>query len=130
MENLSSPPGYGSRSAGLLGSGMHTLVIRLDPKLLSNPDADLRYVLPDLLVERSSGNFTDDGYDYLGEEPYLVLFLKASNLSAAISCVTDMIENVRVLDNDLRPATVVAVETPKGYEIVHPASFDGKFLAE
>ena len=69
---------------------MHTVVIRLDPNFLTNPDADLRYVLPDLLVERSSGNFIDDGYDYLGHEPYLVLFLKTIDLQAALNCVWQM----------------------------------------
>jgi len=43
--------------------GVPSIVIQLDPKLLVNPDADLRYLLPDLIVERSQGSIADDGYD-------------------------------------------------------------------
>jgi hypothetical protein len=109
---------------------MATLVVRLDPQLLDNPDADIRYRLPELLAERSKGIMSDDGYDYVGEQPLLVLFLKASRLKPALACVLDVIENVRVLDNDLRPAAVVAVERKGKYEIVYPPGFAGPFLPE
>jgi hypothetical protein len=107
---------------------MATVVVRLDPRLLDNPDADIRYRLPDLLVERSAGVITEDGYDYVGEGPLLVLFLKASKLQPALACVLDVVENVRVLDNDLRPAAVVAVERGGKHEVVYPADFAGPFL--
>src|SRR5436305_1272890 len=81
---------------------MPTVVVRLDPRLLRNPDADLRYHLPDLLAERSGGVIRDDGYDYVGEGPLLVLFLKASELEPALACVLDVVQNARVLSNDLR----------------------------
>ncbi len=55
-------------SVGFCGKGleMRMIVIRLDPQLLSNPDADLRYRIPELLAQRSEGAITDDGYDYVG----------------------------------------------------------------
>jgi hypothetical protein len=34
---------------------MPTIAVRLDPQLLDNPDADIRYRLPELLSERSAG---------------------------------------------------------------------------
>ena len=46
---------------------MPTIALRLDPRELINPDLDIRYALPDLLVERSGGVLSDDGYDYVGE---------------------------------------------------------------
>jgi hypothetical protein len=46
---------------------MAMVMLQLDPARLSNPDLDIRYALPDLLVERSSGRLTDDGYDYPGD---------------------------------------------------------------
>jgi hypothetical protein len=108
---------------------VETLVVRLDPRLLENPDADIRYRLPDLLAERSGGVISDDGYDYVGEPPLLVVFLKASKLKPALACILDVIENTRVLDNDLRPAAVVAVEREGGHEVVYPPGFAGPFLA-
>jgi hypothetical protein len=107
---------------------MPTVVVRLDPRWLDNPDADLRYVLPDLLAERSAGALRDDGYDFVGEAPWLVLFLQAAELGPALACVLDVVENVRVLDNDLRPAAVVAVEREGGQEVVYPPEFAGPFL--
>jgi hypothetical protein len=109
---------------------MHTIVLRLDPGRLENPDLDIRYDLPDLLAERSGGGIANDGYDYAGDRPFLVLFLKAADLDSALACVRDVIENVRVLGNDLRAAAVVAVRGAGGDEVVYPAGFAGPFLPE
>jgi hypothetical protein len=106
---------------------MPTIVLRLDPQLLENPDTDLRYRLPDLLTERSGGLISDDGYDYVGEKPFLVLFLKTSDLEPALACVLEVVQKVRVLDNELR-STVVAVRGTSGYEVVYPTKFSGPFL--
>jgi hypothetical protein len=107
---------------------MATVVMRLDPRLLDNPDADLRYRLPELLAGRSAGVISDDGYDYVGDGPLLLLFLKASKLKPALACVLDVVENVPVLGNDLRPAAVVAVEREGGHEVVYPPGFAAPFL--
>jgi hypothetical protein len=107
---------------------MHTIVVRLDPQLLDNPDADMRYRLPDLMAERSGGAIIDDGYDYVGKQRFLVLFLKASDLQAALACVVDVVENVRVLNNNLRRGVVVAVEANGCYQVVYPVGFEGEFL--
>ncbi len=58
---------------------MARIVIRLDSQKLDNPDADIRYLLPRLLAERSGGAISDDGYDYVGPDSQLILFLKTSN---------------------------------------------------
>ncbi|HEV3082482.1 MAG TPA: hypothetical protein VGY66_22045 [Gemmataceae bacterium] len=110
-------------------TSMASFVIRLDPRRLDNPDADIRYRLPDLLAQRSGGVISEDGFDYIGEGPLLVLFLKASALGPALECVLDVVENVRVLGNDLRPAAVVAVERKGEHEVVYPADFEGPFLS-
>jgi hypothetical protein len=106
-----------------------TIVLRIDPEQLDNPDADLRYKLTDLLTERSAA-ITDDGYDYVGEQPLLVLFLKASKLEAALACVLDVVENERVLGNDLQRAVVVAVRSRNRDKVVYPPGFAGPFLPE
>jgi len=110
---------------------MPTIAIRLDPQMLDNPDADIRYELPDVLAERSGGVISDDGYDYVGEQsPFLVLFLNASELEPALACVRDVLANVRVLDNDLRRGAVVAVQRDGRYQVVYPPNFEGPFLPE
>lgn len=109
---------------------MAAIVVRLDPRLLDNPDTDIRYQLPDLLAERSGGVITDDGYDYVGDVPWLVLFLNASDLTPALACILEVVQNVRVLDNDLRPASVVAVEIENGHEVVYPLDFSEPLLLD
>jgi len=104
------------------------IVLRLDPRLLANPDADIRYQLPDLLAERSAGAIVDNGYDYVGEPPLLVLFLNVIEVEPAMACILDVVENVRLLDNDLRKAVAVAVERAEGHEVVYPRGFTGSFL--
>lgn len=106
------------------------LAIRLDPQLLDNPDADIRYRLPDLLAERSAGAISDQGYDYVGPQPLMVVFLKASRLKLALTCVLDVIENVPVAGCLLRPGAVIAVERKTGWEVVYPPGFTGPFLPE
>src|SRR5262249_25029749 len=109
---------------------MHTVVLRLDPSLLDNPDLDLRYALVDLLAEQSGGVIADDGYDYVQDSNLLLLFLKASRPQVALACVLDVIENVRVLGNDLRQGVVVAISKGAKYEVVYPPNFQGPFLPE
>ena len=109
-------------------SAVATIAIRLDPQRLDNPDADIRYRLPDLLAERSAGVISDDGYDYVGPQPLMVVFLKASRLKPALACVLDVVENVPVVGCLLRPGAVVAVERKAGWEVVYPPGFTGPFL--
>ena len=54
---------------------MPTVAIQLDPSRLTNPDLDIRYVLPDQLEEDSASAVSDDGYDYGRTSDRLTLFL-------------------------------------------------------
>src|SRR5262245_16134431 len=117
------------RGSHNLGAGIvATVVLQLDPARLSNPDLDIRYALPDLLVERSSGRLTDDGYDYAGEgsAPCLLLFLRADDVKAAIPGIIEVLKSERVLGNDLS-CVPVAVEDGDQLRVVHPPGFEGTF---
>jgi hypothetical protein len=59
---------------------MNTILIRVDPSTLDNPDSDIRYQVTDLLAERSDGVISGDGYRYAGDKPFLVMFLKVTSL--------------------------------------------------
>ena len=106
---------------------MSTIALRLDPHRLENPDLDIRYALTDLLVERSGGALMDDGYDYVGDCPYLLIFLKSSDTKEGTTCIMDVIESTRVLGNDLRGSVAVAVDRGQGYEVIYPSGFQGPF---
>jgi hypothetical protein len=105
-----------------------TVMLQLDPGRLTNPDLDIRYVLPDLLVERSSGRLTDDGYDYVGEDsaPCLLLFLRTDDAKAAIPGIIEVLKSERVLENDLS-SVPVAVEDGDHFQVVDPPGFEGTF---
>ena len=105
---------------------MTTLVLKIDPARLENPDADLRYVLPRTLCEYSRGVLQDDGYDYSSRQEMLLFFLADDSANGA-AIITDFIENARVLENDLRGAVVAARENGAGYEVFYPHDFRGEF---
>ena len=107
---------------------MPTVILQLDPAKLSNPDLDIRYALPDLLVERSGGRLTDDGYDYVGEGamPCLLLFLSTSDADGAIPTVVEVLKSERVMENDLS-AVPVAVEDGEKFRVVYPPDVGGTF---
>ena len=60
----------------------------------------------------------------------MMLFLKADGVGTSLDLVRDVIENERILDNDLRPAVVIAAEREGVYDVVYPAGFVGPFLPE
>jgi hypothetical protein len=107
---------------------MDTIAIKLDPARLTNPDADMRYTLPEMLAERSGGVIEDDGYDYVGPSHAMVVFLKVSDLERATSCITEVIANVRVLENDLRTAATVAIQRGDKFDVIYPADSREEFV--
>ena len=104
-----------------------SIVIRLDPRVLVNPDLDLRYLLPDRLVERSSGAAVDDGYDLL-PDGCMLLFLRTEALGYVLPIVLDVIEREDLLGTSLASA-VVAVVGAGGADatVVYPPSYTGEF---
>ena len=107
---------------------MDTIAIKLDPDRLANPVADMRYILPDVLAERSGGVIQDDGYDYVGPSNFMVVFLKVSDVDRAMSCITDVITNVRVLENDLRTGATVAIQRGDKFVVAYPADSQEEFV--
>jgi len=120
--------GFAERST--VGVDMHRIVLKLSPEHLDNPDLDIRYQLPDLLQERSGGIIRDDGCDYAIGSNDLYLFVTTADLEKALTCIRDVIENTRVLDNDLRQATIVAIEKDAGFEVVFPTNLAGSILSD
>ena len=109
---------------------MPSIVIRLDPTQLADPDLDMRYEIPDLLAQRSGGLIADDGYEYetydLDSPNALLIFLKTPNIESALPHVLSLIEKDRLCGNDLAPASIVGVSEQNApeateYRVVFPA---------
>jgi hypothetical protein len=109
---------------------MPSIVIRLDPTELTNPDADLRYLLPELIAERSAGSINDDGHDYL-DSGCMLIFLGTSDLAIATPLVLDVVLHEKVLGNSLVSAVVGVADADAGaaveYRTVYPADEAGAF---
>jgi len=54
--------------------------LTLNPAVLSNPDADLRYTIPEMIEKLSNREIIDDGYDYDDQEN-MVIYLSSETLS-------------------------------------------------
>ena len=109
-------------------NGKSKIVVRLDPQLLHNPDADIRYALADRLADVSGGAIEDDGYDYgPGDSPQLFIYLAAANLESSVAQVIQFLQTERMFENDLSLTAIVAVESDGGYRVVHPPDFAEDF---
>jgi len=106
---------------------MLSVAIRLDPRRLMEADADLRYRIPDLLTGRSSGAIEDNGYDYVGEPPCLVIFLRVRDASSALAMICDLVRNEEILGDRLTEAAVVAIEENDVFKVIYPEGFAEAF---
>ncbi len=113
---------------------MASIVIRLDPGQLKNPDADLRYEIPDLIAERSGGLVEANGYDYELDGNAMQIYLQTSDTGSAIQLIIQVLENEQLHDNDLSRGTQIGVnesDSPAATEftIVYPPGSSGVLLA-
>jgi hypothetical protein len=106
---------------------MYSIVIKIVPDKLVDPNLDMRYVLPDLIAERSGNFIQDDGYDYASQSDAMLVYLTTNDLQKALPIVIDVIENVTVLGNCLKDAVIVAAGTDENYAIVYPPNWEQPF---
>lgn len=99
---------------------LHSLVVRLDPDSLANPDTDLRHLVPERIRKVSDGVLVEDGYDYCGEPPFLLLFFQTEDLDVGLSQLIRAVETERILGNDLREGTLIAVDRSGIYDVMYP----------
>lgn len=109
---------------------MATIILKLHPEHLENPDADLRYVVPDVLAERSGGVIADSNisaFDYLDGTNEMVLYLEVTDVARAAQVILETLAGERIMGNDLRPGCTVGIERADGYEVIFPPDFAEEF---
>lgn len=57
---------------------MQTIIIKLNPAVLINPDLDLRYCVPERIEKITNGAVLENGYDFL-ENQTLGLWLQTES---------------------------------------------------
>jgi hypothetical protein len=101
---------------------------------MDNPDADLRYIVPERLVEASNGILTADGYDYETGTNAMLLFLSTVDVATALPFVTNLLENEVIYGNRLADAAKVGVspddeaESASEFRVVYPAFEAGELM--
>lgn len=110
---------------------MPSLLIRIEPHLLTNPDLDLRYAFPDRLNKLSDGLIRDSGFDYEDGTPAMLIFLAADNLEAGVSLVIHVLETEAIYGNRLTDAATVGTsigdetDAAADFVVVYPVAAAG-----
>lgn len=95
---------------------METIIIKLNPAKMENPDLDIRYVLPDRIEEYTRNEITDNGYDYLSNQE-LGIWLATKNAKEAVTCIIELIKTETFLDNDLTQSAEIYISEQDSAEI-------------
>jgi hypothetical protein len=71
--------------------------ITLNPGKLSNPDADLRYIIPDEIEKASDKALEDNGYDY-DDNQNMIIFIENKSLSEddAVNLIRKMLTKLQI----------------------------------
>lgn len=109
---------------------MQTIIIVLDPGRLANPDADLRYRIPERIEEVSNGAICDNGYDYVEQDqagPLMAIWLHTEQAQEDWNVVLQLLQNEKFLGNDLSESAQIYISENESEEIensrlVYPAS--------
>lgn len=98
---------------------MHTIIIVLDPAKLSNPDLDLRYVIPERIETASNGAIQDDGYDYIDTEgsSSLGIFLKTESAAENWPLILKLFQDETFMENDLSLSAEIFISENDGEDI-------------
>lgn len=109
---------------------MGHIAIKLDPSKLPNPDADIRYRIPDLVAHYTNSRVIDNGYDY-DDEDIMTVFLRCPSPADDVKIVLNILRQHQVCDNALLDTAVVGIsDGPAIFQIVHPPNQDGTFAVE
>ncbi len=87
---------------------MQTIVIRLSPSKLKNPDLDLRYIVPDKIEEVTNGIITDNGFDYLPDNS-MGIWLETENARESYPLIVKLFRKKKFLKNDLSQSAEIYI---------------------
>ena len=89
---------------------METIVIKLNPDLLENPDLDLCYMVPERVEELSDKKIIDNGYDYLeGKNNPIGIWMKAESVEENYLFIIDILKKEIFLENDLSKSVEIYI---------------------
>ena len=104
---------------------MATIAIKLYPEKMSNPDADLRYLIPKRIQEAYHESIAEDGYDYL-DDGSMVIYLATGDPDTGVKKVIELLQNEQVLNNRILESAVIGLDKGAGYTVIFPVDFEGR----
>ena len=118
----------------------HTVVLRLDPAAMEEPDIDIRWDIEKMLQETYPDiAFFDDGYGFAWHSDAMLLTYGTSQPDRLVEALVDLLTNRTIGGNRLAGAAMVAVAPRKPVEagqefvehrVVFPADEAGKPLPD
>lgn len=106
---------------------MQTIIVKLNPQLMRNPDLDIRYILPDRVEAYTDKSIVDQGFDYLNDaDQSMGIWLGCINAECDYLKVLECFKEQPILNNDLLVCAEVYISTDEGAELencikVYPA---------
>lgn len=79
---------------------MQTIIIKLSPVKLTNPDLDLRYLVEDYIEEISNGAIQANGYDYLDNDE-MGIWLKTESANGNYPVIVKLLQEEKFKGNNL-----------------------------
>ncbi len=105
---------------------MQTIIILLDPVKLTNPDLDLRYLVPDRIEEWSQGTISDNGYDYVDTvsgrpagSSLLGIWLKTKSAAEGWTQVLKLLQEETFLENNLSLSAEIYISEDDAADVEH-----------
>ncbi len=87
---------------------MQTIIVRLAPERLNNPDLDLVYAIPVALETATKNAISDNGYDYLADNT-IAIWLSAENAEQSYPLVVQLFREEKFLENDLSQSAEIYI---------------------
>ena len=97
---------------------------------MPNPDADLRYQIPDLIADSTNGRIRDDGYDYVDGD-IMIVYLSCDDPASGVADVIETLRANEICDNHILDSAVIGISTDATtFKVVHPPGNEGEFTVD
>jgi hypothetical protein len=122
-------------------SVQYSVVLRLDPAAMENPEIDVRWGIEKALHAADPGvAFTDDGYGFARHSDAMLLAYATDNADRLLRALLSVLETHTILGNRLASAAMIAVaqreeafeagEELANHKVVYPPERAGEALPD
>ena len=109
---------------------MLTFVVVLGPENLTNPDADLSVLVPQLIENYSHSEVQSLGWGYAPDDA-MHFFFQASSRDDGLQKICAALESTPVKGNDLSSAAIACRFVDQGaFTVLHPPAIVGQTIAD